>query len=340
MLHPSTFPHLLTPAEMGEADRMTIAGGTPGIVLMERAGIAVAEDAARLARSRGRIAVICGPGNNGGDGFVAAGLLARRGYVIELGLLGSRDGLHGDAAIAASRYQGKVLAAGAIDLDRVDCVIDALFGAGLARDIEGEAATVVERINAFAGAGGRVLAVDVPSGVDGESGKVRGVAVRATASVTFFRLKPGHLLLPGRALCGAIRLVDIGIPASVLTRIVPQTFVNSPAVWRHALRRPDGDSHKYARGAVLVLSGPAHQTGAAQARRARRAALGGRDRRACEPAPGGRRQRRAFDRNHGRAIFGRSRFRISPRRRAPPRDRARTLARASVPNCAGSSPRR
>ncbi len=271
MLHPSTFPHLLTPAEMGEADRMTIAGGTPGVVLMERAGLAVADEAARLARSRGRIAVICGPGNNGGDGFVAARLLARRGYAIELGLLGSRHGLRGDAAIAAARYEGKVVAAGAIDLDGVDCVIDALFGAGLARDIEGEAATIVERINGFAGAGGRVLAVDVPSGVDGESGKVRGVAVRATASVTFFRLKPGHLLLPGRALCGAIRLVDIGIPASVLTRIAPQTFVNSPAVWRRALQRPDADSHKYARGAVLVLSGPAHQTGAA--RLAARAAL-------------------------------------------------------------------
>ncbi len=109
-----------------------------------------------------------------------------------------------------------------------------------------------------------MVAVDAPSGVDGESGKVRGVAVQATASVTFFRLKPGHLILPGRSLCGAIRLVDIGIPANVLTRIAPQAFVNSPALWRQALRRPEAETHKYARGAVLVLSGPAHQTGAAR----------------------------------------------------------------------------
>ena len=111
----------------------------------------------------------------------------------------------------------------------------------------------------------------MPSGLDGETGKVRGVAVEATASVTFFRLKPGHLLEPGRALCGAIRLADIGIPASVLPEIAPKTFVNSPVLWRQALPRIGPESHKYTRGAALVLSGPAHQTGAA--RMAARAAL-------------------------------------------------------------------
>src|SRR6516164_5998722 len=171
MIDVLAFPQLLTPAEMGEADRMAIAGGAPGFVLMERAGLAVADEAARLTRSRGRVAVMCGPGNNGGDGFVAARLLARRGYAVELGLLGERGALRGDAAKAA-----------------------------------------VQRINSFARDGGRVLAVDVPSGLDGATGKVRGAAVEATATVTFFRLKPGHLLEPGRALCGDIRLTDIGIP--------------------------------------------------------------------------------------------------------------------------------
>ncbi len=137
-------------------------------------------------------------------------------------------------------------------------MIDALFGAGLARDLEGEAKTVVERINAYARDGGRVLAVDTPSGVDGATGSIRGVAVEATASVTFFRLKPGHLLEPGRALCGAIRLADIGIPASVLPRIAPQTpSSTAPRLWGGALPRLDARSHKYARGAALVLSGPA-----------------------------------------------------------------------------------
>jgi hydroxyethylthiazole kinase-like uncharacterized protein yjeF len=264
MLDPLKLPELLTPAEMGEADRLAIAAGTPGIALMERAGLAVADEAARLTRSREHIVVLCGPGNNGGDGFIAARLLARRGYPVKLGFLGRPEAVAGDAAIAASRFEGPVRAAADIAFDGAGCVIDALFGAGLARDIEGEARAIVERINAFSRGGGPVVAVDVPSGVDGGSGKIRGVAVEAAASVTFFRLKPGHLLEPGRSLCGAIRLADIGIPASVLPRIGPQAFVNAPVLWRDALRRPDAMSHKYSRGAALVLSGPAHQTGAAR----------------------------------------------------------------------------
>ena len=271
MLDPLKVPELLTPAEMGEADRAAIAGGTPGIELMEAAGAAVADEAARLCRSRGRVVVLCGPGNNGGDGFVAARRLVERGYRIELGLLGPREALRGDAKIAADRFAGAVRPASEVDSGGADCVIDALFGAGLARDIDGEAREIVEKINAFARTGGPAIAVDVPSGLDGATGQVRGVAVEAASSVTFFRLKPGHLLEPGRSLCGDIRLVDIGIPASVLGTIAPKTFANSPTLWRGSLPRPEARSHKYARGAALVLSGPAHATGAA--RLAARAAL-------------------------------------------------------------------
>ena len=271
MRDPTAFPELLTPAEMSKADGFAIAGGTPGIALMERAGRAVADEAARLARSRGKIAILCGPGGNGGDGFVAARLLGQRGYAVEVGLLGRREALRGDPALAASRYDGPVLDAAAVDVARADCVIDALFGAGLAREIDGEAKAIIERVNGFKRAGGRVLAVDVPSGVDGETGKVRGAAVEASASVTFFRLKPCHLLMPGRVLSGAVRLADIGIPEAALAPIAPQAFVNAPAVWLSALPRPDAESHKYARGAVLVLSGAEHRTGAA--RLAARAAL-------------------------------------------------------------------
>jgi hydroxyethylthiazole kinase-like uncharacterized protein yjeF len=255
---------------MSKADRFAISAGTPGIALMERAGLAVANEAARLARSRGRIAILCGPGGNGGDGFIAARLLSARGYAVELGLMGARDALKGDPALAAVRYQGAVLDAAAIDLAQADCVIDALFGAGLTRDIDGEAKAIIARINAFGRGGRPVLAVDVPSGIDGETGKTRGLAVKASASVTFFRLKPGHLLEPGRAHAGAIRLADIGIPHSALASIAPNTFVNSPSVWGEALPRPNAASHKYARGAALILSGP-HHTGAA--RLAARAAL-------------------------------------------------------------------
>src|ERR1700723_1405887 len=252
MPDPLALPELLTPPEMSRADRFAISVGTPGIQLMERAGLAVADEAARLTKSRGRIVVLCGPGGNGGDGFIAGRLLSQRGYAVEVGLIGRRDALKGDPALAAARYQGPVLAAAALDLAGADCVIDALFGAGLARDIDGEAKAIIERINAFRRAGGRVLAVDVPSGIDGETGRIRGIAAEARARVTFFCLKPGHALEPGRARAGAIRLVDIGISEAALGPIAPKTFINARAVWGEALPRPNAASHKYARGAAII----------------------------------------------------------------------------------------
>ena len=211
--------------------------------------------AVRLARSAGRIAILCGPGSNGGDGFVAARLLRRRGYRVSVSLLGRLDALRGDAAQAAAAWREPVAAADSFDLGEADLVIDALFGAGLARDLTGEARACVERINRFANSGRPVLAVDLPSGIDGETGAERGVAVRASASVTFFRLKPGHLLLPGRARCGRIALADIGIGAATLAAIGPSAFANAPAVWRAAFPDLRIDSNKYARGSALVLSG-------------------------------------------------------------------------------------
>jgi len=271
MLDPRRCPELLTPAEMAEADRLTIAAGTPGIVLMERAGMAVAAQAARMVRSRGKVAVLCGPGGNGGDGFVAARLLESWGYPVALALLGEPGRLRGDPGLAASRWAGAVHAARGFRFDDADLVIDALFGAGLSRDIDGDALELVETVNAFARSGRPVLAVDAPSGVDGETGRVRGAAIEATASVTFFRLKPGHLLMPGRALCGRLVLADIGLDEAALAAIAPQAFVNAPPLWRAALPRLDASAHKYKRGAALVVSGPAHRTGAA--RMAARAAL-------------------------------------------------------------------
>jgi len=271
MLDPAKAPELLTCDEMRRADAHAIEGGTPGLALMENAGAAVADVAASLARSRGRIVVLSGPGANGGDGFVAARRLAERGYRIELGLLGRRGALRGDAASVAQRWTGEIKPAGALTLSGPCLVVDALFGAGLDRDLEGEALEIVERLNASAGPGRPVVAVDMPSGLSGDTGKVRRAAVQATATVTFFRLKPGHLLSPGRELCGRLVLADIGIPEDALAAIAPKAFVNAPGLWRAKLRKPQAGDHKYSRGAVLVLSGPPHRTGAA--RLAARAAL-------------------------------------------------------------------
>jgi len=263
---------LLRTAEMADADRLTIAGGTPGIALMEEAGDAVAVRAAMMARAGSRIAVVAGPGNNGGDGYVAARQLAERGFAVRVLRVGDRPGT-GDAAEAARRWSGEVMPAAPDALDGCGLVIDALFGAGLARPVESLAAALVAAVNA---AGVPVLAVDLPSGINGDTGAVQGCAVRATETVTFFRRKPGHLLYPGRAHCGRTHVVDIGIPDAVLARIAPRIAVNAPALWRTAfpVLRPDG--HKYDRGHALVVSGGLSSTGAARlaARGALRAGAG------------------------------------------------------------------
>ncbi len=276
-LTPPPAPELLSNSEMAEADRLTIASGIAGTALMENAGAAVAAEAARLAPRRGRIVILCGPGNNGGDGFVAARFLKARGFFISLGLLGPREALRGDAASAARAWDGEIVAVEALDLDAADLVIDALFGAGLARDLDGPARAAVERLNELSQSKKRpVLAVDVPSGVDGTSGAIRGAAVRATRTITFFRRKPGHLLLPGRLFCKDTVVAEIGIAASVLDAIKPATFVNGPDVWGKDFPVPRIEGHKYSRGHALVLSGGLAHTGAARlaARGALRAGAG------------------------------------------------------------------
>ncbi len=251
---------LLTPAEMSAADAATIRSGTPGYTLMKAAGRAVADVVARSALGS-RIAILCGPGNNGGDGFVAARLLAERGYRVTLGLLGERSALKGDAASAAQDWKGEVAPAASLDLAAADVVVDALFGAGLDRLLEGAAAEAVKAMNA---AGTRVVAVDLPSGVNGATGAVMGEAVRADETVTFFRAKPGHMLLPGRVLCGRLSIADIGIRDTVLDAIAPRAFRNRKELWDATFPVPRIDGHKYDKGHLVVVSGQAWHTGAAR----------------------------------------------------------------------------
>ena len=268
---------LLTTSEMAAADRLSIAAGVSGMALMERAGAAVADCALALAPAGRRIAVLCGPGNNGGDGFVAARLLREQGLVVDLHLLGEVDRLRGDAAEAARRWGRSIQPCSALDLEDAGLVVDGLFGAGLARDLYGEALALVEKVNLWSQVSGLpVVAIDVPSGLDGDTGSVRGAAIAARATVTFFRFKPGHLLLPGRKLCGELHLADIGTPELALAAIRPRAFADGPDLWRVFLPSPGLEAHKYARGHALVLSGGPWSTGAARlsARAALRAGAG------------------------------------------------------------------
>jgi len=264
---------LLTAEEMGRADRLTIEGGMPGALLMENAGRGVADEVSARFPDAATVAVLCGPGNNGGDGFVAARCLQERGYRVRLGFDGDPKKLPADAAAMAARFKGKIEPLSRDLLAGADAVIDGLFGAGLARPIEGKLAALIEAANA---SGAPIVAIDVPSGIDGTTGAIRGVAIRALATVTFFRLKPGHLLLPGRLHCGAVRLVDIGIPDAVLDTIKPNSFVDEPALWLPEYPWPTVEGHKYLRGHAVVASGPIYSTGAARlaARGALRAGAG------------------------------------------------------------------
>ncbi len=249
----------LSVAEMYRADAGAMAAGIPGIELMEAAGTGIARDIRNRWRPR-PVAVLCGPGNNGGDGFVVARLLAGLGWPVRLALLGSAGKLKGDAATNAQRWKGGIGPLNTDVLEGNPLVVDALFGAGLQRPLEGVSAAVIERVNDH-----RLdcVAVDVPSGVHGDTGEVLGVAPVCVSTVTFFRPKPGHVLFPGRRLCGELVVVDIGIPNAVLPGIAPKTFVNGPGSWLGRFPWPKPDGNKYGRGHAVILGGDT-MTGAAR----------------------------------------------------------------------------
>lgn len=278
---------LLTNQEMAEADKRAVAHGVPSLTLMENAGRAVA-DAAELMAPRGaRVLVLCGPGNNGGDGFVAGRYLKERGYDVRLSCLVPAGQLKGDASEMARRWTGAIEGPNAAAFAGAALIIDAIFGAGLARAPAGGFASAIDDMKRAREAGARVLAVDVPSGLDGSSGlPLGGHVVTADRTITFFRKKPGHLLMPGRALCGPVTVAEIGIPATVLADALRpsaesgvaadgslplSTMENAPAWWRPSMPQVGAEGHKYTRGHALVVSGPVFHSGAA--RMSARAAL-------------------------------------------------------------------
>jgi len=227
-----------------------MAAGTPGSLLMQKAGEAVAREITRRWTPR-PVTVLCGPGNNGGDGFVVATALAQSGWPVRVALLGSKQALRGDAQHHAQRWTGALEPLSPHAIDGAELLVDALFGSGLSRPLDpqvsGLLALATQRKVPL-------VAVDVPSGVMGDSGESQGAAA-SSCTVTFARKKPGHLLLPGRELCGDLVVADIGIPPAVLESLSINTWENDPALWLEKLPRPQASVNKYTRGHALLYGG-------------------------------------------------------------------------------------
>ena len=262
---------LLKVAEMSEADRLAIEAGVSSLTLMENAGRAVAETVhAHYAPSA--VAVLCGPGKNGGDGYAAARHLKSLGWNAWVESVADPAALKGDAADMFRRWEGETRVV--TRARRADIVVDAIFGAGLSRPLDMNMKVLVRTLNESAIP---VVAVDVPTGLHGDLGRpLDDVCVRAARSVTFFRKKRAHVLFPGRAICGEVTVAQIGIPEQVLETLRVQTYENDPSLWGDAFPWPRLDGHKYSRGHAVVVSGPMHATGAARlaARGALRAGAG------------------------------------------------------------------
>lgn len=251
---------IVTPEEMAGIDKAAAQSGIDSFALMERAGQAVAAAALRHYPGALRFVALAGPGNNGGDGYVAARALIQAGCKVEVYAFGKLPST-GDAGRARSLYVGACQALGDYLPSAGDVVIDALFGAGLSRDLEASVCQVINRINSLSIP---VLAIDLPSGVDGRSGAIHGTAFEATRTITFMCRKPGHLLMPGRTRCGEVDVFDIGIPARIVSAASHHLRLNTPAIWGMSLPRADAGAHKYGHGHLAVFSGGRLATGAAR----------------------------------------------------------------------------
>src|SRR5262245_59032608 len=268
---------LLTGAQMRAAEQAAFARGLPSFEAMRRAGVAVADAiiARRPIAGVGEVHVLCGPGNNGGDGFITAATLRAAGHRVAVHAVRAKSEYGGDAARAAGLWHGDVSKpdiAVLEALDRSAIVVDALFGIGLDRALEGEAAAVIEAVNRSAAT---AVAVDIASGVHADDGRIMGAAIEADLTVTFNWRKLGHVLQPGATHCGEVVVADVGFSAADLAAANPVCWLNHPALWAPDYPRPKPTHHKYQRGHA-VIAGGATMTGAARlaAHAARRVGIG------------------------------------------------------------------
>ena len=249
---------IFTPEEMRKLEHDAMTQGVSSHTLMERAGAAVAAEIIKRWTKRS-VLVLCGPGNNGGDGFVVARHLAEAGWPVTVAFAGEKGTLRGDALSMVELWQGPVHPLSSAPFADADLIVDALFGIGLSRPLEGDVRSLVEKLGASTKP---VVAIDIPSGIEGRTGRVLGAAVNASLTVTFCRKKPAHLLLPGRLHCGEVIVAGIGIGDDLVVAQNRQAFENAPELWR--LPRRSATGHKFTNGHAIVFSGGPWNTGAAR----------------------------------------------------------------------------
>jgi hydroxyethylthiazole kinase-like uncharacterized protein yjeF len=251
---------ILTCDEVRATEQLAMKSGISLWDLMRKAGQACA-DVLHAEFPQGRVVVLAGPGNNGGDAFVAAQRLVDLEREVALFELAPRGPRTEEGANAARHWTGQHAPFEDLRIAPDDIVLDGLFGAGLSRPLSGEAAFAVEQVNA---SGAKVVAIDVPSGVSGDTGAVAAPAIRADVTVTFCAKKPAHVLQPAASLCGDIVVAQIGFGDFVAEAGGGRLMENAPALWSHALTWPEATSHKHQRGRLGVVTGGVANTGAAR----------------------------------------------------------------------------
>lgn len=251
---------ILTCEEVRAAEQRAAENGISLWALMQKAGQACA-DVLHAEFPNGRVIVLAGPGNNGGDAFVAAQRLRDLGRNVWLYDLAPAAGRTPEGANAVNASTGPRQPLEDMRVHADDIVLDGLFGAGLSRDLSGEAAFAVEQVNA---SGAKVVAIDVPSGINGDTGAITGPAIRADVTVTFCAKKPAHVLQPAASLCGDVIPAEIGFGKFVAEIGGNRLNENAPALWANELRWPTTTSHKHQRGRLAVVTGGLANTGAAR----------------------------------------------------------------------------
>jgi NAD(P)H-hydrate epimerase len=258
----------LTAEQMAGLERAAEQSGTPVSVLMENAGAALADEAARWAAPAGHFAILCGHGNNGGDGLVAARKLVRARRNVTVEVVGGPDRLKGEPLrnLGLLRDAGVSLSDPSTEpaMGPGDVAIDALFGTGLHRAPAGDYAEAIGRISRWRQAGATVISADVPSGLDSNTGQAFTPCVRADVTVSFGEFKLGQVIEPGASLCGKLKQAAIGLPDPKTVQLPgPFAFLLEEADARDRVPLRNADTHKGTYGHVLVVAGSWGKAGAA-----------------------------------------------------------------------------